>query len=51
MNKIKIYVDGDGSVIVMFSPKEWADYINEFVEERAYILCRKKVSPRKRRSG
>ena len=41
---IKYYVDRDGSVITRFSVKEWADWINEFLDERAYLLIRERVT-------
>ena len=41
---IEYYVDKDGSIVARFSPKEWADWINEFLEERTFLLIRERVT-------
>ncbi len=41
---IKIYVDKTGKIIGKFSPKEWANWVNSFIEEKAFLLVREKVN-------
>lgn len=43
IGEIAIYIDKDGSVLTKFSPQEWADYINELVDEGAYITVQNYV--------
>ncbi len=43
---LKIVVDYNGDVLASFSPKEYADYVNELVKQKAYITVQKKVKPR-----
>ena len=38
---VKLYVDTTGDVIGRFSPKEWADWVNSFIEERSFIVVMK----------
>ncbi|MEM0470942.1 MAG: GNAT family N-acetyltransferase [Candidatus Anstonellales archaeon] len=44
IDDIAIYLDQDGSVLTKFSPQDWAEYINEFVDEQAYITVQKRVN-------
>ncbi len=41
---IKILVDTDGSISTTISAKQWAEWINEFVDEKAYLVTQKKLS-------
>jgi len=43
---LKIVVDYNGDVLASFSPKEYADYVNQLVKQKAYITVQKKVKPR-----
>lgn len=43
VDNIGIFIDKDGSVLSKFSPQEWADYINELVDEGAYITVQNYV--------
>ncbi|MCS7122427.1 MAG: GNAT family N-acetyltransferase [Candidatus Micrarchaeota archaeon] len=43
LENVALYLDRDGSVLTKFSPQDLADYINEFVDEQAYITVQSKV--------
>lgn len=43
LDNIAVYLDRDGSVLTKFSPQHLAEYINEFVDEHAYITVQSKV--------
>jgi RimJ/RimL family protein N-acetyltransferase len=45
MSAVFIEEDYDGSLLTTFSPKQWAEYINTFVDEGAWLTVRTKQTP------
>ncbi len=43
IDNIGVFIDRDGSILSKFSPQELADYINELVDEGAYITVQNYV--------